>query len=136
MSKHLQLTLIIVTMVQLAACATPPLRQTPPARISAASRTNFTADLVALFPGLDSNDVRRAAEAQTVSLEFARPGQPTPWRNPDSGNYGEVIAGPGAVPPIAGSCRTFKHTIYVRGQGKTHALSACRDGAGTWSRRA
>lgn len=119
----------------MAACSAAPAPRANPPRISSSSISGFAAVLASRIAGLDDIDLRRAAEAQVVSLEFGRAGQPTPWRNPDSGNYGEVIPGPGVVPPPPGTCRSVRHTLYVRGRGQTLTMDACRDGAGTWIKR-
>jgi len=121
--------------VVLAACSADLPRRSAPPRAQPESVSAFARDLKMLDPALDDIDARRAAEAQVVSLEYGRPGQPTPWRNPDSGNYGEVIAGPGRLPPMPGDCRMLKHTIYAKGQSKTVEFQACRDAEARWVRR-
>lgn len=124
----------ICVLVVCACSPTIPRRVVTP-RVPVQSLQGFGAEIARIVPGLDGNDLRRAAEAQAVSLEHGRPGQPTPWRNPDTGNYGEVIPGPGNLPAQAGNCRNLRHTIYVRGRAQTFSLDACRDVQGIWARR-
>jgi len=82
--------------------------------------------------GLNDVDRRRAAEAQIAALEFGRPGQPTPWRNPDSGNAGEVIPGPVRTVGANARCRDFTHNVTVAGRPDQGRGTACRLPDGVW----
>jgi surface antigen len=131
----MRFALPVASLVFLAACAqAPPPRQRepffPPASIEAVS-AGFVARR---FPGLDGIDRRRAATTIVASLQNGRPGQPNPWRNPDSGASGETI--PGDAAEIAGrtGCRSFTHTATARGGRPTTAQArGCPDGRGGWS---
>ena len=80
---------------------------------------------------LDKEDRRMAEEAEFEALERGPPGVGRPWRNPDSGRYGEVI-------PEARyrrgdlDCRRYVHTVYIDGRPQTMKGTACRNPDGTW----
>lgn len=80
---------------------------------------------------LDDADRRAAAEAEYRALEYGRSGQPTPWRNPDSGHYGNIVP---SQPYKVGEthCREYTHTIYIDGRPETVRGRACRAADGTW----
>ena len=81
---------------------------------------------------LDKQDRILAQQAEFAALESGRSGERTPWRNPDSGRYGEVIPSPpykrGRV-----DCRDFTHKIYIDGRPQAMRGTACRNPDGTWS---
>ncbi len=72
-----------------------------------------------------------AQQAELAALERGRSGERTPWRNPDSGRYGEVIPG---SPYRRGAydCRDYTHTSYIDGRPQTMRGTACRNPDGTW----
>jgi surface antigen len=80
---------------------------------------------------LDKQDRRLAQEAEFDALERGSSGVGRPWRNPDSGRYGEVIP---AEPYRRGSldCRDYTHTIFIDGRPQTMRGTACRNPDGTW----
>lgn len=80
---------------------------------------------------LDEQDRRRAMEAEYRALEYGQSGAQTPWRNPDSGHYGQVVPG---KPYMANNlhCREYSHTVYIDGQPQTMRGKACRQPDGTW----
>ncbi len=81
---------------------------------------------------LDDEDRRRANAAQMRALESGPSGAPVPWRNPDSGHYGNIVPGPSyqvnGVP-----CRQFTETIYIGGKPQVERGTACRNPDGTWT---
>ncbi len=81
---------------------------------------------------LDEQDRRLAQQAEYSALERGRSGERTPWRNPDSGHYGEVIPSP---PYRRGDidCRDYTHKIYIDGRPQALRGTACRNPDGTWS---
>lgn len=87
------------------------------------------------FPGLDGNDRRRTAEAMVASLENGRDGQPNPWRNPDSGNSGEVVPGPVRAEGLS-RCREIQVQVRQRGTPADARTTACRGADGVWNVRA
>lgn len=78
---------------------------------------------------LDDRDRMYAREAEYDALER---GRAVPWRNPDSGRYGEVV--PRRSYSRSGrSCREYEHTVYISGRPETMVGQACRNPDGTWS---
>ncbi len=81
---------------------------------------------------LDDEDSRRAYQAEMQALELGPSGVPVPWRNPNSGRYGNVVPGPvyerNGVP-----CRQFTHAIYAEGRPQIGRGTACRNPDGTWT---
>ncbi len=80
---------------------------------------------------LDEADRRVAVEAEYRALEYGQSGVATPWRNPDSGHYGQVIPGK-PYRQQARHCRRYTHTIYIKGEPQTMRGTACRQSDGTW----
>ena len=81
---------------------------------------------------LNDEDRRLAYEAQIVALDRGAPGAPVPWRNPASGRYGNIVAGP-LYEQKGAQCRGFSHTITVAGDLKTARGTACRSLDGAWA---
>ena len=82
--------------------------------------------------GMDDEDKQRAYAAQMQALEGGRSGAAVPWRNPDSGRYGNVVPGP-AYQSNGLQCRQYTHTIYIDGKPQVARGSACRNPDGTWT---
>lgn len=80
---------------------------------------------------LDQQDQRRALNAEYQALEYGRVGSPVVWRNPDSGNYGEVLP-TRTYQNNSLQCREYSHTIYIDGRPETARGTACRQPDGTW----
>jgi surface antigen len=85
-----------------------------------------------LGASLNDEDRRLAYEAQIAALDRGAPGAPVPWRNPASGRYGNIVAGP-AYEQKGAECRGFSHTITVNGDLKTARGTACRSPEGAWA---
>lgn len=85
-----------------------------------------------LGASLDDEDRRLAYDAQIAALDRGAPGAPVPWRNPASGRYGNIVAGPNYTLKGA-ECRGFSHTITVAGDLKTARGTACRSTEGSWA---
>ena len=81
---------------------------------------------------LDDQDRRLAQQAELAALEDGRSGIARPWRNPDSGRYGEVVP---QTPYKRGAnhCRDYTHTVFISGRPETMSGTACRNIDGTWS---
>jgi surface antigen len=82
---------------------------------------------------LDDEDRQRAYAAQMEALERGPSGAPVPWRNPDSGRYGNIVPGPAYDSPNGLKCRQYTHTIYIEGRPQTARGTACRNPDGTWN---
>lgn len=63
--------------------------------------------------------------------ESAPSGQPSAWRNPDSGNQYVVTPQP-AVQTAKGHCRRAEIQAVIDGQQQTTYSTACRDEYGQW----
>jgi len=81
---------------------------------------------------LDDEDRRRAYAAQIQALETGPSGAPVPWRNPDSGRYGNVVPGP-AYQTNGATCRQYTQTVFVDGRPQSARGTACRNPDGTWT---
>ena len=85
-----------------------------------------------LGAALNNDDRRLAYEAQIAALEVGAPGAPVPWRNPASGRYGNIVAGP-VYDQKGAKCRGFSHPVTVGGELKTARGTACRGPEGAWA---
>jgi surface antigen len=85
-----------------------------------------------LGASLNDEDRRLAYEAQLAALDRGAPGAPVPWRNPVSGHYGNIVAGP-AYSQKGLQCRGFSHTITVNSDLKTARGTACHSPEGAWA---
>ncbi|MGB7257995.1 MAG: RT0821/Lpp0805 family surface protein [Pseudolabrys sp.] len=81
---------------------------------------------------MDDEDKQRAYAAQMQAFNQAGPGAPVSWRNPDSGRYGTVVAGP-SYQEAGRACRSYTHTIYIDGKPQTARGTACRNPDGSWT---
>jgi surface antigen len=81
---------------------------------------------------LDEEDRRRAYAAEMAAMQAEGAGGPVEWRNPNSGHYGMVVPGP-VYAERGTRCRTFTHTIYIRGRPEVARGVACRNPDGTWT---
>ena len=66
-------------------------------------------------------------EAQQAPLN-----EPISWNNPESGNYGEVVATKQGYTPTGKYCREFQQTVYIGGQEETAYGEACQQPDGSW----
>jgi len=87
-----------------------------------------------VFASLTESDRGLARETQIRALEDRSPGRTASWRNPETGNSGEVAA---AEPQAHNgqSCRKFVHTVVVRNEGAPRQAEglACRQADGSWT---
>ena len=81
---------------------------------------------------LDKADRLAMAQAEQQALEYGQSGSGTTWRNPDSGNSGEVV--PQAAYQLADGmyCREFIETVTIAGEKQVAYGTACRMPDGTW----
>ncbi len=82
---------------------------------------------------LDNRDKQMASAAAQRAFESNQSGQPSVWRNPDSGNSGSVT--PTKTYQLANGqyCRQYEQTIVVGGERQKAYGTACRQPDGTWS---
>ncbi len=81
---------------------------------------------------LDRADREHAREAD-FQVQTAPVGQPVTWRNPDSGNYGSVVATREGVNNVTGEyCREYQKTVTVGGKTERAYGTACRQPDGSW----
>jgi surface antigen len=85
-----------------------------------------------LGAALNDDDRQLAYEAQIKALESGSPGAPIPWRNPASGRYGNIVAGP-VYDRKGAQCRGYSHSVTVNGQLEIARGTACRSQDGVWS---
>ena len=81
---------------------------------------------------LDQKDKELAARNAQLSLESARTGQASSWRNPDNGNSGTLT--PTRTYQSAGGqyCREYQQQITVGGEKQQSYGTACRQPDGSW----
>ena len=84
---------------------------------------------------LDRADRIYASRAVNHSLEHKSSGDATVWRNPDSGNAGEVTPTRTYQTPVGRYCREYQHTVTVGGKSETAYGTACRQPDGSWEIR-
>ena len=81
---------------------------------------------------LDRADRLALAHAQQEALEYGHSGSSTSWKNPDSGNSGEIVPQPAVWRGDGTFCREFQQTIIVGGEMQSAYGTACRQADGTW----
>lgn len=81
---------------------------------------------------LDQRDKEMASQAAMRAFEQQRNGHASVWKNPNTGNHGEVV--PVKTYQLADGryCRRYEQTIYVGGEKEKSAGTACREKDGTW----
>lgn len=80
--------------------------------------------------GLNSDDRRKALEAEYRALEYGQGGQAVAWKGGD--RSGEVVA---AQPYRVGSqdCRQYSQTVFTTGTPLIARGTACRNADGSWT---
>ncbi len=80
---------------------------------------------------LDKADMQYVNNA-AVQAQQAPIGEPISWNNPESGNYGEIIATKDGYTPAGSYCREFQQTVYIGGKEETAYGTACKQDDETW----
>lgn len=80
---------------------------------------------------LDRADQQYASQAN-YQAQNAPIGEPISWSNPESGNYGQVVATKDGYSQSGRYCREFQQTIYVGGREESAYGVACRQPDGSW----
>ena len=81
---------------------------------------------------LDRADRLALAQAQHDALEYGESGSTTTWKNPDSGNSGEIVPQRAYRQPDGVFCREFQQVIVVGGEMEAAYGTACRQSDGAW----
>jgi surface antigen len=81
---------------------------------------------------LDQKDKELAMRNAQRTFESGRTGQTTTWRNPDSGNYGEVTPTRTYQGSGGAYCREYQQEITVGGEKHKSYGTACRQPDGSW----
>ena len=81
---------------------------------------------------LDRADRLALAQAQREALEYGQSGVSTTWKNPDSGNSGEIVPQRAYRQPDGVFCREFVQVIVVGGEMEAAYGTACRQSDGAW----
>jgi surface antigen len=98
------------------------------APIGAVEGISFGADL---GRSLQESDRPIALRAEYEALEYSRAGEPTEWRNPETGNSGNVVVG-ASYEVNRLDCREYTHTVSIGGRTRVAKGTACRQPGGTW----
>ncbi|MCK5384028.1 MAG: glycine zipper 2TM domain-containing protein [Alphaproteobacteria bacterium] len=70
---------------------------------------------------------RAVTRAQSAPI-----GEPISWNNPESGNYGEIVAVKDGYTPRGSYCREFQQTVYIGGSEESAYGTACQQPDGSW----
>jgi len=81
---------------------------------------------------LDERDRLMMARTTQTSLEGARSGQVTQWRNPDTGVSGTITPKPAYTASSGQVCREFQQTVTIGGKTEQAFGTACRQPDGSW----
>lgn len=85
-----------------------------------------------LGKSLDAADASYYNQATQSALETAPAGQALPWKNPESGNYGTVVAAAPYQQADGRYCREYNQKVVIGGQTKSAYGLACRQPDGSW----
>lgn len=81
---------------------------------------------------LDQKDKEMAARNAQATLESARTGQTTAWRNPDSGHSGTLTPTRTYQTSSGQYCREYQQEITIGGEKHQSYGTACRQPDGSW----
>lgn len=81
---------------------------------------------------LDDKDKEKMDRAAQRSLENAKTGQASTWKNPDSGNRGTFTPTRTYKSTEGRYCREYTHTVTVGGKTEQAYGTACRQPDGQW----
>lgn len=128
-----RLSAAALVAMSMAACSANPMTGTGPKENTGTIAGAAIGGVIGnrIGAGMDEDDKRRAYAAQMKALDTGLSGSAVPWRNPDSGRYGNVMPGP-AYQSNGQQCRQYTHTIYIDGKPQVARGSACRNADGTW----
>jgi len=81
---------------------------------------------------LDEADRQAMEQNAQYALEHAPTNTSTPWRNPDSGNGGQITPVETYKAKSGAYCREYQQTIWVGGKEQQAYGTACRQPDGSW----
>ncbi len=81
---------------------------------------------------LDAADRLAMEQNAQYALEHAPTNTSTPWRNPDSGNGGEITPIETYQAKNGNYCREYHQTVWIGGQQQQAYGTACRQPDGSW----
>ena len=86
-----------------------------------------------LYQGLADTDVHLAAQLIQTTLESAPDGATRQWRNPATGNRGEITPLRTYVSARGDFCRDYREELAVAGDTGRFYHTACRDEQAGWA---
>lgn len=81
---------------------------------------------------LDKADQIAMQQNAQYALEHAPTNTSTPWRNPDTGNSGQITPIETYQTSSGEYCREYQQTVWIGGQEQQAYGTACRQPDGTW----
>lgn len=81
---------------------------------------------------LDKADQAIMQQNAQYALEHAPTRTSTPWRNPDSGNRGELTPLETYKTSAGQYCREYQQTVWIGGEQQQAYGTACRQPDGSW----
>lgn len=81
---------------------------------------------------LDKADQIAMQQNAQYALEHAPTNTSTPWRNPDTGNAGQITPIETYQSSSGQYCREYQQTVWVGGKEQQAYGTACRQPDGTW----
>lgn len=81
---------------------------------------------------MTQEDKMMAGETTTNALETQPTGNTSSWRNPDTGNSGNITVNETFEKADGTPCRTFTQTISAGDRTESSVGTACREADGTW----
>lgn len=81
---------------------------------------------------LDRADQIAMQQNAQYALEHAPTQSSTPWRNPDSGNRGEITPIETYQTSVGQYCREYHQTVWIGGEKQEAYGTACRQPDGSW----
>ena len=81
---------------------------------------------------LDKADMAMYNDTSQRALESGQPGQPLPWKNAQTGNYGTVTPSNYYQNSQGEYCREYSQNITVGGKTQEGYGKACRQPDGSW----
>ena len=85
-----------------------------------------------LGASLDRADMTYYNQTSQNALENGKTGQPSSWKNPDSGNSGSITPTRTFQTAEGSYCREYTQTIAVGGKTQQGYGTACRQPDGSW----